>query len=213
MTTDPHFHIIDHPIIQDRLVKMREESCRPEHFRHYMREIARILAVETTRNLPLKDVQIETPLTQTTVKRLTGATPLIVPILRAGLGISQGFEEILTHADTGHIGLVRDEETHRPKEYLVKQPPNLNRRIFICDPMLATGHSLLKTIEILKKYGAKVDYMVIVTLLGAPEGLAEVRKHHKNLPIYTAALDSHLNQHAYIVPGLGDAGDRMFGTV
>ena len=214
MTTDPHFHLISHALIEDRLGKMRDKACPPAAFRAHMHDISRILAMEATRTLPVRDLTIETPLTETSVRRLhDGPAPLIVPILRAGLGLSHGFEDILPEADTGHIGLYRDEDTHFPVEYLVKLPKDLNRPIFICDPMLATGHSMEKTIDILLEHGAKADAITAVTLLCVPEGLAVIRQKYKTIPIYTAALDSHLNETAYIVPGLGDAGDRIFGTV
>lgn len=214
MSQDPNLHVIQHALIEDRLGRMRRKDTPPQEFRQCMREIADILAIEASRNLPVMEKEIETPITTTTIKTLDKQRlPLIVPILRAGLGLSQGMQDALPEADTGHIGVYRDEETHRPVEYLVKLPKHLDRPVFVCDPMLATGHSMEKTLDVLIERGAKESSIVIVTLLCAPEGIEVIRNRFKNIPIYTAALDSHLNENAYIVPGLGDAGDRIFGTV
>lgn len=214
MSNDPNLHIIPHAIIEDRLGKMRCKDTSPALFRRYMHEISVILGMEATRALPANIQNVETPLTTTKVNLLDPQkNPLIIPILRAGLGLSEGVQQILPEADTGHIGLYRDEETHMPVEYLVKLPENLDRPILICDPMLATGHSMEKTIDILLEKGASEASIIMITLLCAPEGIEVIRKRFPNMPIYTAALDSHLNENAYIVPGLGDAGDRIFGTV
>ena len=212
MALHDNLHLITHPITQDRLTRMRDESCPPELFRRYMTEIARILTVEATRQLPVKAARISTPLTEMDGVRLKTRAPLIIPILRAGLGLARGLEDVLPEADTGHIGLYRNEETLAAVEYLVKLPSSLNRPIFICDPMLATAGSMIATIDTLIAHGAKPENITIITLLCAPEGVQNLRKKYKNISLYTAAVDSHLNQHAYIVPGLGDAGDRLFGT-
>lgn len=209
---DNHTHLISHPLIADRLGKLRDKGCPSEHFRRYVREIANILGLHATQNLPLEDHSIETPMEKMTAHKLKGAPPLIVPILRAGLGLSEGLQSILPEADTGHIGLYRNEDTLQPVEYLVKLPADLNRPIFICDPMLATAGSMLATIYILIKNGANPTDIIITTLVSAPEGIKAVRENYQTIPIYTASIDSHLNEIGYIVPGLGDAGDRFFGT-
>jgi uracil phosphoribosyltransferase len=213
MDKDENLHIIHHAVVADRLGKMRDKSCPPVVFRTCMLEIAKILAVTALSKLPTLKTSVETPLKITEVQRLLQTPPLIVPILRAGLGLSKGFEDILPECDCAHIGLYRDETTHRPVEYLAKLPKNLERPIFVCDPMLATGYSLEKALQILLKNGAKTDNITIVCLLCVPEGLAVIRKSWPNISIYTAALDDCLNEDAYIVPGLGDAGDRIFGTI
>jgi uracil phosphoribosyltransferase len=204
--------ISTHSIIKDRLTLLRDKNTNFQTFRTALNDIATILGIEATRDLPLEPLHIETPLASHQGHALA-SRPLIIPILRAGLALSESLNRILPHADTGHIGLYRDEETHKPVEYLVKLPSELNRPIFICDPMLATGHSMIKTLDILCNKGAKPQNVIIVTLLCAPEGLEELRKFYPDSPVYTAAIDSHLNENAYIVPGLGDAGDRYFGTV
>jgi len=206
-----HIHINTHPIVQDRLTKIRNKDTESLHFRNYLNEIAFFLAVDATSQLPTKKVTVETPLQKSSGVTLKERS-VIIPILRAGLALSEGLSLVLPDADTGHIGLYRDEETHRPVEYLVKLPDNLNRPIFVCDPMLATGHSMIKTLDILKEYGALMSKISIVTLLCAPEGIAELHKYYPDIPIFTAAVDCYLDDRAYIIPGLGDAGDRYFGT-
>lgn len=210
---DKNVTVVSHPLLQDRLTRLREKDASPQMFRHYLNECARILAVETTRFLPIQNRVITTPITDMDGTALAGAKPLIIPILRAGLALSQAFSELLPEADTGHIGLYRDEETKRPVQYLVKLPQQLKRPIFVVDPMLATGHSMIATIDVLVSAGADAADITACVLLAAPEGLAELRKAYPDMRVVTAAMDSHLNDHAYIVPGLGDAGDRYFGTV
>lgn len=210
--TDPHLHIIDHPIIADRMARLRDKTTPSEVFRRRLHDVSRILAIAATRSLPLTTCRIHTPLEEIEAEKLAKPAPLIVPILRAGLGLATGLQEILPEADTGHVGLFRDEETLKPVEYLVKLPKDLKRPIFICDPMLATAGSLLKTIEILLKRGANVKDISVIALLCAPEGIMKVRELYPGLSIFTAAVDSHLNDDGFIVPGLGDAGDRIFGT-
>ncbi len=212
MELDQHTYLIFHAIIADRLGKLRDKNCSPENFRHHVRDIANILGVTATKNLSLGNIDIETPMEKTGAQKLSGTPPLIVPILRAGLGLSDTLQTILPEADTGHIGLYRNEETLQPVEYLNKLPADMHRPIFICDPMLATAGSMIATINALVHHGASPENMTIITLLCAPEGIANLRKEFRTIPLYTAAIDSHLNEQGYIVPGLGDAGDRYFGT-
>ncbi len=209
---DDNTHIISHPIIADRLGKLRDKSCLTHDFRRNVTEISRILAIYATAQLSLNPINIETPITKTAAKQLTSPSPLIVPILRAGLALSDGLQDVLPEADTAHIGLYRDEDTLLPVEYLTKLPKNLARSIFICDPMLATAGSMIETINILLKRGARIQDITLITLVCAPEGITNLREHFPNVLLYTAAIDNHLNDVGYIVPGLGDAGDRFFGT-
>ena len=206
-------HINTHPIVQDRLTKLRNIATRPKTFRACLNDIALHLAIDATATLPTYTKTIETPITETEGTLLTEVNPLIVPILRAGLALSESLQSILPNADTGHVGLARDHDTHEPVEYLNKLPTDLNRPIFVVDPMLATGGSMIATLDILVNAGAKVDDITIITLVCAPEGLDALRVKYPTIPLYTASIDSHLNDVAYIVPGLGDAGDRYFGTV
>jgi uracil phosphoribosyltransferase len=205
-------HINTHPIVQDRLTKLRNIATRSKTFRQCLDDIALFLAIDATAHLPTYTKTITTPMQDTQGALLTEVNPLIVPILRAGLALSNSMQSILPHADTGHVGLARDHDTHQPIEYLNKLPSDLNRPIFVVDPMLATGGSMIATLDILLHHGAKLDDIIIVTLLCAPEGIEALRTKYPAIPLYTAAIDSHLNDDAYIVPGLGDAGDRYFGT-
>jgi uracil phosphoribosyltransferase len=207
-----NIHVNTHAIVQDRLTKLRNKATRPKTFRACLNDIATFLAIDATRDLPTYTKTIETPLEETEGVLLDETTPLIVPILRAGLALSEPMQKILTNADVGHIGLYRDHETHEPVEYLVRLPQNLDRPIFVVDPMLATGGSMIGTLDILIDSGADLANIKIVTLLCAPEGIKAVHEKYPGLQIFTAAIDSHLNDDAYIVPGLGDAGDRYFGT-
>lgn len=200
-----------HPIVQDRLTRVRDKNTSSMAFRSYMADIALFLTADATQNLALETVEIETPVQKTNGKILSGS-PLIVPILRAGLALSETMAKIMPSADTAHIGLYRDEKTHKPVQYLVKLPQNLSRPVFVVDPMLATGYSMIKTLDILTENGAQTDDIRIVTLLCAPEGIKALREKYPSIPVYTAAVDEKLNEKAYIVPGLGDAGDRYFGT-
>lgn len=211
---DPHIYISKHPIVQDRLSVLRDKNSTYQQFRGAIKDISLILAMEACGSLELKSAEVTTPICKTNVQRLAYTTsPLIVPILRAGLGLTNGFEVLLPDVDTGHIGLYRDEETHLPVEYLKKLPADLKRPIFVVDPMLATGHSMEKAIEVLLEDGADIKDIICVVLLAVPEGISVLRKKWPNLPVFTAAVDERLNENAYIVPGLGDAGDRIFGTV
>jgi uracil phosphoribosyltransferase len=206
--------ISKHPIVADRLARLRDKNAPVHAFRAYVNEISQALAYEASADLPTRDQKVQTPLVEMTAKVLANELPiLVVPILRAGLGLTQGFETLFPECHMGHIGVYRDERTHLPVQYLVRLPKQLSRPIFIVDPMLATGHSLAKAVEILLAAGAKMSDIKAVTLISAPEGVEYVHSVYPDLPIHTGALDSHLNEHAFIVPGLGDAGDRLFGTL
>ena len=205
--------INEHPIVQDRLTKLRNKATRPKTFRQCLNDIALFLSIDATKNLPIYQKTIETPLEETDGTLLEEVNPLIVPILRAGLALSDSMQTVIPNADTGHIGLYRDHDTHEPHEYLNRLPEDLDRPIFVVDPMLATGGSMIATLDILIESGAKASNITIVTLLCAPEGIEALRKGYPDIAVYTAAIDSHLNENAYIVPGLGDAGDRYFGTL
>lgn len=209
-----NLHVSTHSVVKDRLARLRDKNAPVHDFRRYVHEVSRALAYEASSTLPVKDKQVETPITTTTGQVLASDEPvLIVPILRAGLGLVTGLEALFPDAHVGHIGLYRDEETKRPVEYLVRLPRDLNRPIFVVDPMVATGHSTAEAVNILIKHGAKIQDIRAVCLIAAPEGVAYVHSVHPDLQIFTAALDERLNEKAYIVPGLGDAGDRLFGTL
>lgn len=204
-------YVFDHPLIQHKTAMIRDKRTSVKDFRELVREISMLMAYEVTRNLPLEDVEIETPLCTATLKMLKGEDIAIVPILRAGLGMVDGMLELVPNAKVGHIGLYRDPDTHLPVEYYCKLPSDIeNRQVIIVDPMLATGGSASAAIDFIKDRGArKVAFMC---LIAAPEGINVLMEKHPDVDIYIAAKDSHLNDHAYIVPGLGDAGDRLFGT-
>jgi len=204
-------HVIDHPLIQHKLTIMRDKDTGAKDFRELLVEISRLLGYEVTRSLPLRDVEIETPLTKMTGKAIAGKTLAIVPILRAGLGMVDGLLSLVPTAKVGHIGLYRDHETHKPVEYYCKLPDDIQSRfIIVTDPMLATGGSAADAVRMLKDKGcADIRLMCLVA---APEGVKAFHEEHPDVPVFTAALDERLNENAYIVPGLGDAGDRIFGT-
>ncbi len=205
------FHLIDHPLIQHKLTIMRDKDTSTKDFRELLNEISMLMGYEITRDLPLEPCTIETPITKATFSRIAGKKLAIVPILRAGLGMVDGILKLVPSARVGHIGLYRDPETHQPVEYYCKMPPDIEeRRVIIVDPMLATGGSSSDAITMVKKRGARNIYLMC--LVAAPEGVKKVQKDHPDVDIYCAALDEKLNEHAYIVPGLGDAGDRIFGT-
>jgi uracil phosphoribosyltransferase len=209
-----NLHIIDHPIVQDRLSKLRDENTDTENFRRLLKEIAFLMAYEVTKDLPLTKTKIKTPVTEMHAPVLANAEPVIIPILRAGLGLSDGLKEVLTNARFGHIGVYRDEETHRPIEYLVKLPPQIkDSAVIVVDPMLATGHSMEYALDVLVREGVSKERIKIMVLVAAPEGVEVLQEKYADIPVFTAALDERLNDNAYIVPGLGDAGDRIFGTV
>ncbi|MBL8676512.1 MAG: uracil phosphoribosyltransferase [Alphaproteobacteria bacterium] len=209
----PNLHIIKHPLIQHKMTQMRKASTPKHAFRQLLREIALLMGYEVTRDLPLGTETISTPLTIMEAPVIIGATPVIVPILRAGLGMADGLLELMPEADEGHIGMYRDPVTKKPVEYLVKLPKASGRLFFLVDPMLATGNSAVAGVEILLKHGVLPSKIKFISLVAAPEGVIVFNEKFSNIPIYTAALDEKLNKKAYIVPGLGDAGDRLFGTL
>ena len=204
-------YIIDHPLIQHKLTYMRKKETGSKDFRILLDEISMLMGYEVTRDLPLRDYEIETPITKMTGKVISGKKLAVIPILRAGLGMVNGILELVPVAKVGHIGLYRDPDTHKPVEYYCKLPTDIGERIVIVvDPMLATGGSASDAITMLKKRGC--TNIRLMCLVAAPEGVKAVQAAHPDVDIYTAALDEKLNEHAYIVPGLGDAGDRLFGT-
>ena len=204
-------HVINHPMVQHKLTIMRMEETGSKEFRELLNEISMLMGYELTRDLPLEDVQIKTPVAPCTAKMIAGKKLAIIPILRAGLGMVDGLLSLVPVAKVGHIGLYRDPDIHKPVEYYCKLPFDIEERItIVCDPMLATGGSASDAIDMLKNKG--VHNIRLMCLVGAPEGIAEVQRRHPDVDIYLAAVDDHLNEHAYIVPGLGDAGDRLFGT-
>jgi len=204
-------HVFDHPLIQHKLTIMRQTTTGPKEFRELLEEISMLMVYEVTRDLPTVDVEIETPLCKTTQKMLAGKKLGIVPILRAGLGMVDGIMNMIPACRIGHIGLYRDPETLEPVEYYCKLPADAEEReLLLLDPMLATGGSASDAITLIKKRGC--NHIRLVNLIAAPEGIAKVQQDHPDVDIYVAGLDSHLNDHGYIVPGLGDAGDRLFGT-
>ena len=204
-------YVFEHPLIQHKVAMIRDKNTTTKDFRQLVKEIAMLMTFESTRDLALEEVEIETPICKTTVKQLQGLDVAIVPILRAGLVMVDGVLEIMPNAKVGHVGLYRDPETHEPVEYYCKMPEDIDkRRIFITDPMLATGGSAVAAIDFVKERGGKD--IVFMCLIAAPEGIAVLQEKHPDVDIYIAAKDECLNENAYIVPGLGDAGDRIFGT-
>ena len=204
-------HVLDHPLIQHKLAILRSKNTSVKEFRELVSEISGLMCYEATRNLPTKEVEVQTPVAVAKCRRLAGKKLAIIPILRAGLGMVDAMVDLIPAAKIGHIGLYRDPETHLPVEYYCKLPEDIgNRQVFVVDPMLATGGSAVAAIDFLKKYGCK--NIVMMNLIAAPEGVKAVQEAHPDVEIYLAALDEKLNDHAYIVPGLGDAGDRIFGT-
>ena len=203
--------VTDHPLIQHKLTLMRDKNTGSKDFRELLTEITMLMGYEITRELPLEDIEIETPVLKTTAKVIAGKKLGIVPILRAGLGMVDGLVNLIPAAKVGHVGLYRDPETLQPVEYYCKLPQDIaEREMIIVDPMLATGGSAVAAIDVLKRDGAKV--IKLVNLVASPEGIEEVHKYHPDVDIYVANIDEKLNDHGYIVPGLGDAGDRLFGT-
>jgi uracil phosphoribosyltransferase len=211
----PNLFIVDHPLVQDKLTKMRDVNCKFSDFRALLQKISMLMAYTATENMPLTHRKIQTPLIEMEAPSLAEEDPVVVPILRAGLGLVDGLLSIFPDAIIGHVGLYRDEETHTPHEYLVRLPNPIpkNRRFIIVDPMLATGNSAVHAIDVLLARGVLIEKISLMTLVTAPEGVMTVHRKHPAVSIFTASLDSHLNEKAYIVPGLGDAGDRIFGTV
>ncbi|OJF91574.1 uracil phosphoribosyltransferase [Alkalibacterium sp. 20] len=206
------FQVIDHPLIQHKLTIIRDKNTGTKYFREVVNEIARLLAYEVSREMPLQDIEIETPLVKTVQKQLAGKKVVIVPILRAGLGMVDGMLDLIPAAKVGHVGMYRDHDTMQPVEYFVKLPSELSEReVLVVDPMLATGGSAVAAIDALKKRGA--TNIKFVCLVAAPEGVKVLQDAHPDVDIYTASLDEKLNEKGYILPGLGDAGDRLFGTL
>ncbi len=204
-------HIMDHPLLQHKLTILRDERTGVKEFREVVSEIATLMCYEATRDLPLSDVEIKTPVATATFKKLSGKKLAIVPILRAGLGMVDGILTLIPSAKVGHIGLYRDPNTLEPVEYYCKMPNDIAERdVIILDPMLATGGSATAAIQFMKNYGVK--NIKLMNILAAPVGIERVNKDHPDVDIYVAAVDEKLNDHGYIVPGLGDAGDRIFGT-
>ena len=203
--------VMDHPLVHHKLAILRSKYTPVKEFRELISEIAGLMCYEATRNLPTEEVTVETPITTTTCKVLAGKKLAIIPILRAGLGMVDSMVDLIPSAKIGHIGLYRDPETHLPVEYYCKLPEDIeNRQVFVVDPMLATGGSAVAAINFLKARGCR--NIIMMNIIGCPEGVKTVQEAHPDVDIYLAAMDEKLNDHAYIVPGLGDAGDRIFGT-
>lgn len=204
-------HVLSHPLLQHKLTILRDETTGVKEFREIVSEIAALMCYEATRNLSLEEIEVQTPVAKTTGYALAGKKLAIVPILRAGLGMVDGILTLIPAAKVGHVGLFRDPETLKPVEYYCKLPEDIAMRdVFILDPMLATGGSASAAIALLKRHG--VQNIKLMNVLAAPEGVRQIQKDHPDVEIYCAALDECLNDHGYIVPGLGDAGDRIFGT-
>ena len=204
-------HVIDHPLIQHKLALLSSKDTPEKEIRDLEGEMAGQMCYEATRNLPTKEVTVETPITTAKCRMLSGKKLAIVPVLRAGLGMVDNMVALIPSAKIGHIGLYRDPETHKPVEYYCKLPEDIeNRVVFVVDPMLATGGSAVAAIDFLKQHGCR--NIIMMNIIGCPEGVKAVQEAHPDVEMYLAALDEKLNEHAYIVPGLGDAGDRIFGT-
>lgn len=203
--------VFDHPLIQHKLSILRDEKTSVKEFRELISEIAMLMCYEATRDLPLEDVDVKTPVAVAHCKRIAGKKLAVVPILRAGLGLVDGMVSMMPNVKVGHIGLFRDPDTLAPVKYYFKMPPDITERdVIVVDPMLATGGSASAAITFLKEAG--VQHIKLMCVIGAPEGVARIQQDHPDVDIFVAALDDHLNEHGYIVPGLGDAGDRIFGT-
>jgi uracil phosphoribosyltransferase len=208
----PNFHVLDHPLIQHKLSLMRDKTTPTILFRQLLKEIALLMGYEVTRSLPITRQRIETPLAVMDAPTIAGKKVAVVAILRAGLGMAESMIELIPSARMGHIGLYRDPVTKRPVQYFVKLPEPEGRTFILCDPMLATGYSAVGAVDVLNKAGVADADIRFLSLVAAPEGVAVLQGAHPEVKIYAAALDERLNDHAYIVPGLGDAGDRLFGT-
>ena len=204
-------HVLEHPLIHHKLAILRNKDTSVKEFRELISEVAGLMCYEATRNLPTEEVKVETPVATATCRMLSGKKLAIIPILRAGLGMVDSMVDMIPSAKIGHIGLYRDPDTHLPVEYYCKLPEDIgNRQVFVVDPMLATGGSAVAAIDFLKQHGCK--NIVMMNIIGCPEGVKAVQAAHPDVEIYLAAMDEKLNDHAYIIPGLGDAGDRIFGT-
>ena len=203
--------VFDHPLIQHKVSMMRDKNTTTKDFRQLAQEVVTLMTFEATRDLPLKEVEIETPICKGKFNMLAGEDIAVVPILRAGLGFLDGVLSLVPNAKVGFVGLYRDPDTHEPVEYYCKLPDDIDKRkVFVVDPMLATGGSASAAITMLKEHGCR--HIRVMNILAAPEGVKRLQKDHPDVDIYIAGLDDHLNDHGYIVPGLGDAGDRIFGT-
>ena len=203
--------VLDHPLIHHKLAIMRNKNTGTREFRELVNEVAGLMCYEATRDLPTEEVLVETPITTAKCRMLAGKKLAIVPILRAGLGMVDAMVDLIPSAKIGHIGLYRDPETHEPVEYYCQLPDDIeNRTVFVVDPMLATGGSAVAAIDFLKKHGCK--NIIMMNIIGCPEGIRRVTEAHPDVDLYVATCDEKLNDHAYIVPGLGDCGDRIFGT-
>ncbi len=204
-------HVMDHPLIQHKLSVLRDKNTSVKEFRELVSEIASLMCFEATRDMPVEEIEIETPVGMAKVKRLAGKKMAIVPILRAGLGMVDGILQLVPSAKVGHIGLYRNPETLEPVEYYCKMPNDIaEREVYVLDPMLATGGSATAAVSFIKNYGVK--HIKLMCIIAAPEGVERIKKDHPDIDLFVAAVDSNLNDHGYIVPGLGDAGDRIFGT-
>ena len=205
--------VFDHPLIQHKLSILRDKKTSVKEFRELISEIAMLMCYEATRDLPLEDVDVETPVAVAKCRRIAGKKLAVVPILRAGLGMVDGMVSMIPNAKVGHIGLFRDPQTLEPVKYYFKMPPDITERdVIVVDPMLATGGSASAAITFLKEAGVQTSHIKLMSIIGAPEGIARLQKDHPDVNIFVAAEDEKLNEHGYIVPGLGDAGDRIFGT-
>lgn len=209
----PHFNVVDHPLILHKLTQMRETSCAAFGFRTLLREIAMLLGYEITRGMALTKRAIITPMAAMQAPSLAEPSPCIVPVLRAGLGMAEGLLDLMPTAQVGHIGLYRDHGSKQPVEYLNRLPQNAGQWFFVTDPMLATGNSLAHACDVLLRHGIAPEKIRAMSLVAAPEGLRTFFGRHPDIRVYGAALDDRLDTNAYIIPGLGDAGDRMFGTL
>jgi uracil phosphoribosyltransferase len=208
----PTFFCVDHPLIVHKLTQLREAQCKSLGFRTMLREISLLIGYEISRELPLTTRRIHTPITDMDAPTLAVPDPCIVPVLRAGLGMAEGLLDLMPTAQVGHIGVYRDHDTKKPIEYLVRLPKNIGQDFFVVDPMLATGNSLAHVCDVLVRHGIPSTKIRVMALVAAPEGVRVFASRHPIIPVYCAALDEKLNENAYIVPGLGDAGDRMYGT-
>ncbi|CAJ0712939.1 Uracil phosphoribosyltransferase [Ralstonia edaphis] len=214
MKQDPRFpnlFILNHPLIQHKLTHMRDKDTSTRTFRELLREITLLMGYEITRNLPLTSRHIDTPMGPMEAPVIAGRKLAVVPVLRAGVGMSDGLVELIPSARIGHIGVYRDDQ-HRPVEYLVRLPDLEDRTFILCDPMVATGYSAVHAIDVMKKRGVPDENILFLALVAAPEGVEVFQQAHPGVKLFVASLDSHLDENAYIIPGLGDAGDRLFGT-
>jgi uracil phosphoribosyltransferase len=208
----PNLFVVDHPLIQHKLSYMRDRACETGTFRRLLKEISLLMGYEVTRTLPLKKQSLQTPVEIMDAPVLDAPLPVVVPILRAGLGMAEGLIELIPDCHVGHIGLYRDEQTHKPVEYLVRLPHAPHSLYVLTDPMLATGQSSAHACDVILRHSIPARQIILMCLVAAPEGVEVMKARHPDIRILTASLDHRLNEKAYIVPGLGDAGDRLFGT-